>query len=273
MSFEVFEPKNDEERRIEEDILEKFPKIDETKANALVKNILEKKGYWVQKTVNLSKILRKSLEKKEYTGYFSPTQLLMEIKHPLQPDIDILYCRKLNDKKVTPLYALEIKVFTQLKGKIFMDGKKIGKVIPRSGISGFYAGLGQALIYTHYGIDFVNLCNIVILPYHEWFKEDLTETQIDTLINEHAEWCSAYNQILKGTLENFNLPIGIIQFAFSVDKEENEIRYADFTVKKPGFIILVPVGAKIRSYLLEQYEIEDKIYKKDWLEDLILSYS
>lgn len=117
-----------------------------------------------------------------------------------------------------------VKVFAELRGRKFRNGEQLWPFIPKtkSYKLGFYAGLGQSLVLYHFGIDYVFLCYVFVLPSHKWEanREEKLAQNIsitDGLADEHSEWSVAYEGIMTGPVSKRNLPLGYIQLAVLID--------------------------------------------------------
>ena len=102
--------------------------------------------FWIVKEVNLWELKDSVSEERR--------RELERFIHPMQPDIDILFGPKVNNERLTPLMAVEVKLF---------KGIERGRVTPRAG-GGFYEGIGEAIALLTFGVDFVELWQFFFLP-------------------------------------------------------------------------------------------------------------
>ena len=181
--------------------------------------------FWIVKEVNL-------WELKDFVGEERRRELERFI-HPMQPDIDILFGPKVNNERLTPLTAVEVKLF---------KGIERGRVTPRAG-GGFYEGIGEALALLTFGVDFVELWQFFLLPIDieipshfppeekkeikEWLKGRKKE---ERKMKRYMDYISAYANFVGNLIKVLNLPLGYRCFAISMDMEtillyENEESY------------------------------------------------
>ena len=201
----------------------------------------------------------------EMVPYDSPTDVLKKYAHPLQPDVDILYGPELNNRQQTPLCGMEVKVFAKYKGTVRRTGAQDWPVIPKtkSPELGFYAGLGQALVLYQFGIDFIFLCHVFILPPHEWEENSAQNSHIaDVLVDELSEWSGAHGGIVTGTISKLNLPLGYLQLGVLID---NPVQLSVILKKNARIVHLCHTGRRIRDLFLEKFKIDDRVYQKDYI--------
>lgn len=262
--FLPFTPKNPDEEKVVRHLLQRDSRyIREIEIYTLLKGIFERMemGFsWIESNINLWELVRRH--------YDDPKEILIEYLHPLQPNIDLLCVYGEKGEKATPLHGVEVKLFSQVKGKVYFHGEEIGPSIPKAKAeeSGFYSGIGETLMLYHFGMDYASLCQIALLPIGIWEGE---EDKVDKLIFSHAEFWKAYREIIIGTMDHLDLPIGFLQIAILQDKERNIISYlVESESRAPKLQTLVPTGAKIRKLLLKKFGIKEKIYTPEYLDFL-----
>ena len=246
--FQKFIPSTDYERRLAQAITNLGRRGIKEKRHVcpLLKALLARKGYWVEMNVSPWKLL---------SGlYATPTDILKEFRHPLQPDIDIFYGPMQNGERLTPLLAFEVKVFPHLKGR--------PKVIPKTKrMQGFYAGLDQAMALYTFGIDYASLCHVFVLPLDIWdqLKED--NSLLDKLVDEHSEWSISYMQFMCGIIGYHGLQIGYVPIAITISEDGIETWLIGRWRIEPKFQSLTSTGAKLRRFLLDNFNIKETVYQ------------
>jgi len=143
-------------------------------------------GYWIEKEVNLWDFMNEERRKELESKFTHPTQPDIRIIHPMQPDIDILFGPEVNNERLTPLTAVEVKLFKT-------EG---GRVMPKAGWRGFYEGIGEAMALLTFGFDFVELWQLFFIPREEekiWRRLDHSAT---------------YTVLVKNLIERLKLPLG-----------------------------------------------------------------
>ena len=134
--------------------------------------------FWIEKEVNL-------WELKDFVGEKRRREL-ERFNHPMRPDIDILFGPEVNNERLTPLTAVEVKLFKT-------EG---GRVMPKAGWRGFYEGIGEAMALLTFGFDFVELWQLFFIPREEekiWRRLDHSAT---------------YTVLVKNLIERLKLPLG-----------------------------------------------------------------
>lgn len=170
----------------------------------LMKGILEERNenVWFQKRVNVWGLAPNNIW---------PPDVLEDFKHPLQPDIDLLYCKVEDNQLMSPLVGVEVKLFTGKTGW--------GKVIPKTtGFEGFYAGLDEAISMLSYGLDHVYLWQVFIPPETFW-TEYLRKPQRksrEELAYGYDQFLAAYSKEVKQTLLKLRIPIGYVSTGLNI---------------------------------------------------------
>jgi len=241
-----FIPENQKEEEIKNKLLNKG--INEQLVQKFLSSLLERKGFWVKSPVNVWALIG---------DYETPVEVLNRYDHPLQPDIDIL-CARFEDGPKTPLFGVEVKLFSNFK-QIVMPKSSENK--------GYYAGVEQTLSLLTYGLDYASLWHVFLVPLEEWEKKK----EMNQIIRENVEWAACYAQFIdQAFIKNLNLPIGYKATALSVRRNQGKIMYLDFyKLNAPPQSIFASTPAKMRLLLTEKLKIEETIYQKRFLEELI----
>ena len=229
--------------------------------------------FWIEKEVNL-------WELKDFVDEERRRELEI-FMHPMQPDIDILFGPKVNNERLTPLTAVEVKLF---------KGIERGRVTPRAG-GGFYEGIGEAIALLTFGVDFVELWQFFFLPIgieidieipphlpperkkeiKEWFKERKRE---EKKMKRYIDYICTYADFVGNLIKVLKLPLGYRCFAISMDMEtillsERESSYIlpkenPFLVSEDASIVseaaaLIVSGAvlKMRSLIKEALNVKE----------------
>lgn len=178
-------------------------------------------------------------------GRTRPDEAGERYRHPLQPDIDVLYCETDGDgSRTSPLVAVEAKHFAQQTGD--------GSVMPKlSGTNaGFYAGLGQALSLLLMGVEYVFLVHFVYFHPELWddYGEDRSE-----LVAAHRRVTNRYAESVASLVRELDLPVGYI--AAGTRPAADAIAAYPVTVVEPDPNPFVdsPSGRSVRGLLSESF--------------------
>lgn len=239
--FSTFKPKNEKEKKIIENILEKEVDLSKDETRPLIKAILEKEGFLV-KIAPLD-----SIEKNELPEILKECEYL--------PEIDLLCCLKqeiLDRIKKSSKYLEYSKLVPEEKrrGKPLF-GIKLNIFTQRSkNEEGRFSKLLDALLFQYqYGIDRVSLGQIIVL-----LKKELSsssELKVSKLMEENAKEVKSYVETLEEIVDFFNLPLGFIQYVFLIRKKQ--IRFAEQKRRCTKPISLTPNGSKIRDFFLDKF--------------------
>ena len=206
--------------------------------------------FWIEKEVNL-------WELKDFVDEERRRELEI-FMHPMQPDIDILFGPKVNNERLTPLTAVEVKLF---------KGIERGRVTPRAG-GGFYEGIGEAIALLTFGVDFVELWQFFFLPI------DIEIEREEKKMKRYIDYICTYADFVGNLIKVLKLPLGYRCFAISMDMEtillsERESSYIlpkenPFLVSEDASIVseaaaLIVSGAvlKIRSLIKEALNVKE----------------
>lgn len=124
-----------------------------------------------------------------------PLEILKKYNNPLQPDIDLLYCHKLDDKLQSPIVGAEVKLFSKRTG--------YGKVIPKtSSWAGYYAGLDEAIGLLNFGLDYVYLWHLFVFPAQRTFKlhDKYGEDFSTRVAGENIDYINYCSLVLRSTI-------------------------------------------------------------------------
>lgn len=94
---------------------------------------------------------------------------------------------------------------------------------------------------------------------------------MDRIIKENVEWTACYAQFIdQAFIKNLHLPIGYRATAISIRKDRDEVSYFTFyKVDAQPNPIFASTQARIRLLLIDQLKIEDTVYQRKFLEELI----
>jgi len=212
-----------------------------------IKGVMEREyagKYWVETEVNLWKLLP---ERRRKTG----PELMKDLKHLLQPDIDLLYGPIASGRKKTPMHAVEIKYFGEIKAR----------AIPKTRQGeGFYAGLNQALALLLYGVDTVELWHFFHLPYQEWVKfEEYEDFWPRKLEDDFGEFSGAYSAFVKVLIDMFGLPLGYRNIGVITEGSELSLIPLEKLdiLPKPNPFRGRKTSERMREVILQGLRIED----------------
>jgi hypothetical protein len=196
-------------------------------------SLFHERGYRIGARVNLWKVIidlpprsRKAIS------------LLKQYRHPLQPDVDILV-----EDSSRSLWAHELKV-------IRWSGRGLKFVVPKARL---YDGLGQALALATYGVNYVCLWHVFVVPMPAYRSLEARDpTRAEKIDDERIEFVAAYKGITEGILERFGLPIGYIAFGLLADTATGSAKVAPLLPwKEPVELGATRTGARIRPLLLK----------------------
>lgn len=179
--------------------------------SALKASIEATGNFWAETGVNLWELARDVLGKE-----ISKVEILKTFKHPLQPDIDILYGPIFNGKRSAPLVSIELKYFSKVKGEVIpktagVEGEPEG---------GFYRGIDQVFSHLTMGVDYGYLWHFIRLPVKEYEDKvekgevvameglEVDEEEAKKLVEDHGEFSRAYGGLLTKFLKRSASPIG-----------------------------------------------------------------
>jgi len=186
---------------------------------------LEKKSkdMWFEKRVNLW----------EFADAKDPVETLERFRHPLQPDIDLLYGQRIGGKRYTPMVGVEVKLFSRFTGK----GKKLAKT---ASYEGYYAGLDEAISLLTLGLDFVYLWHVYVLPLKIW-NSYLAKygKEFSDRIKRDAERLGylGFELVCYSIIEPLEIPIGYFATFLAIEPERKrfEVVHTHFLKAKHSF--------------------------------------
>lgn len=170
----------------------------------VMKEILEQKNgdLWFQKRVDLWKLADRNV--------WAP-DVLEDFEHPLQPDIDLFYCRVEDDQLMSPIVGVEVKLFIGRTGW--------GKVIPKTtGFEGFYAGLDEAISLLGFGLDYVYLWQVFLPPQTYWteYLRRPGKKSREEFAYGYDQFLAAYSKEVKKNLLKLRIPIGYVATGLNI---------------------------------------------------------
>ena len=184
----------------------------------------------------------------------SQVDVLREWKHPLHPDIDLLYCQVKDGEWISPVVGVEVKLFSRHRGR--------DKVEPQtSSQESFYAGLDQAISLLLYGLDSVYLWHVFPIPWRvlESCLKEKTEKALMKRLQEFGEFSAAYSGIVAGTIEMLNLPMGYVPTYLCIDAPKGCCCFGLWKGVNPkrNPYLKKAASLKLRRLILENLEIKD----------------
>jgi hypothetical protein len=178
---------------------------------------------WFEKRVNLW----------EFADAKDPYEALERFRHPLQPDIDLLYGQRINGKRHTPMVGVEVKLFSRFTGR----GRKLAKT---AGYEGYYAGLDEAISLLTVGLDFVYLWHVYVLPLKIW-NNYLAKygRRFSEIIKRDAQGLGylGFHLVCDVIIEPLEIPIGYFATFLAIDPEHKrfEVTHTHFLNAKHNF--------------------------------------
>ncbi|THE66713.1 hypothetical protein D8Y22_00890 [Salinadaptatus halalkaliphilus] len=203
--------------------------------SGIIGRLREDESVWARREVNLWEMIE------VLDGRQRPDAVGKQYQHPIQPDIDLLYCETDGATQQSPLVAVEAKHFAKQTG----DGRVMPKL--RSN-DGFYAGLGQALSLLLMGVEYVFLAHFVSFHPDYWNGENQND-----LMTAHRTVTNLYARSICRLIDAFDLPIGYI--AAGTRPAADAIAAYPVTVKPPTKNPFVDTtsGNRIRGLLYDSY--------------------
>lgn len=171
----------------------------------------------------------------------------------LQPDIDMLLCKKINRQRYTPLHAVEFKTF------YFKENNE------RLNYS-YYAGLDESLALLNFGIDYVSLFQVFIFEVYDFHSNP---NRHDRQIENYFKYTDPIRYLIK----SLKLPIGYtVAFTFSENGEitnDSKVEILD-NLSNPEIVVIKAKknkiegnGRTIRKTILKKLNIkEDKSFEE-----------
>ena len=228
----------------------------ETIGNEFLSNEFQWLGneFWIKKEVNLWE-LKDSVSEEgggELKGFI----------HPMQPDIDILFGPKVNNERLTPLTAVEVKLF---------KGIERGRVTPRAG-GEFPEGLGEAIALLTFGVDFVELWQFFLIPLIKEIPSHLPSEVEKKLLEEleknkgkrdkYLNYVGTYAGFVGNLIKELKLPLGYRCFAISMEEDGKIWLHEDvgsnvLPKKNPFLVKRSEAALKIRSLIKEALNVKE----------------
>lgn len=179
-----------------------------TVVESLVQTLDRTEKVWVESEVNLWG------KKASAEGEAIPPQdVVRELSHPLQPDIDLLLGSRVEGRRRPPLVGVEAKYFGSYKG--IRGHELLPKRVDPNGNSmgGFYSGLGQALSLASMGLDRVFVWHVFEI------NDDIygSTTEHGNQSEDHRDILQCYTDQVKDVLDAYDLPIGYFAHGMSVE--------------------------------------------------------
>ena len=182
--------------------------------------------------------------------------------HPMQPDIDILFGPEVNGERLTPLMAVEVKLFKGIE-----KGKR-----PKARGRGFYEGMGEAIALLTYGVDFVELWHFFFIPLIKEIPPHLppeVEKEVEKKLSKKLEknkWriidAGTYAGFVRGLIESLDLPLGYRCFAISMEEDGKIWLHEDvgsnvLPKENPFLVKRSEAALKIRSLIKEALNVKE----------------
>jgi len=223
------------DRRIEERILKSIKRISkaeqklargeigEDEVRVFICHCLIEKGLRTRDKVNPWKTLRNLARK---GSDFLHIVAEVEQRHPLQPDIDILFY----DNREKCLHAVELKYFAPYKGRTRLS---------------YYEGIDEALALLLYGVDYAHLWH--------FFIRDVPDTAY-----HYSEIVLRYAKAVKNLVEGLDLPIGYEARTVWIEEERKGLSYGKhYKNYKLAFSdALIKLNPRRNPFLLEEARSE-----------------
>jgi len=225
--------------RVREGLLHQ-DKMNERSLCVILKDIIRDLGFKAWARINLWEALPDARRK-------DPLTVLKRYKHPLQPDIDLLYATKNHPRH---LVGVEVKYLSKLKAE----------VIPKTASDeGYYAGLGQALSLLSCGVDFAYLWHVFPIPWEKRQKFiDLYGAEVSTKFEDtNIEYSAAYYGFNSAMIKSFRLPLGYALIGLTVSEKGLSIipLKGEHVSPKTNPLLSSPASRSVRR-LLERSIVE-----------------
>jgi hypothetical protein len=163
---------------------------------------------WFEKRVNLWNFVDHNDRKANY---------IRKHRHPLQPDIDLLYGNVVDEKRQSPMTGVEIKLFSRFRGPL-------GALIPKTtSYEGYYAGLDEAISLLTMGVDFVYLWHVQAYPMERLIKSKIKygDNFFKKNVDENYYITKLGSQFVSTVIRELQLPIGYVNsYLMFVEEEE-----------------------------------------------------
>jgi len=210
--------------------------------------------FWIEKEVNL-------WELKDFVGEKRRREL-ERFNHPMRPDIDILFGPKVNNERLTPLTAVEVKLF---------KGIERGRVTPRAG-GEFPEGLGEAIALLTFGVDFVELWQFFLIPLIKEIPSHLPSEVEKKLLEEleknkgkkdkYLNYVGTYASFVGTLIKELKLPLGYRCFAISMEEDGKIWLHEDvgsnvLPKENPFLVKRSEAALKIRSLIKEALNVKE----------------
>lgn len=215
----------------------------------------KKKDMWFEKRVNLW----------ELADVKDPSEVLERFHHPLQPDIDLLYGPRINEKRQTPMIGVEVKLFSRFTGR----GRKLAKT---AGYEGYYAGLDEAISLLTLGLDYVELWHVYVLPLRIWNRYLARYgRKFAEKIKRDAKSLGylGFHLLCDMVIEPLEIPIGYFATFLTINPEckRFEITWSRYLGSTPNFFSFFPHPlSKTRDLIINALKLESiKIRTQIWV--------
>ena len=180
--------------------------------------------------------------------------------HPMQPDIDILFGPEVNNKRLTPLTAVEVKLFKGIE-----KGKS-----PKARGRGFYEGIEEAIALLTFGVDFVELWQFFLIPLIKEIPSHLPSEVEKKLLEEleknkgkrdkYLNYVGTYAGFVGTLIKELELPLGYRCFAISMEEDGkiwlNPFEGSNILPKENPFLVN-EAALKIRSLIKEALNVKE----------------
>ncbi|ELZ37146.1 hypothetical protein C470_07304 [Halorubrum distributum JCM 13561] len=179
-----------------------------TIVDSLEATVNDRPELWAESEVNLWK------EKAATEGAAVPPQeVVRELGHPLQPDIDLLVGSASEEGREGPLIGIEAKYFSTYNG--IRGHNLLPKRVDANGndTGGFYSGLGQALSLVSMGLDAVYLWHVFKIDDDIYSTESVGGDQT----RDHRDVLRGYTGRITEMLDRHGVPIGYLANGVAVD--------------------------------------------------------
>ena len=215
--------------------------------------------FWIEKEVNPWELKDfVSEERRRELEIFNPKFI-----HPMQPDIDILFGPKVNNERLTPLTAVEVKLFKGIE-----KGKS-----PKARGRGFYEGIEEAIALLTFGVDFVELWQFFLIPLIKEIPSHLppeVEKEVEKKLSEkflkkniwRIDDVGAYAGFVGTLIKELKLPLGYRCFAISMEEDGKIWLHEDvgsnvLPKENPFLVKRSETALKMRSLIKEALNVKE----------------
>jgi DNA-directed RNA polymerase subunit RPC12/RpoP len=189
------------------------------------------------------------------------TNYMLKYKHPLQPDIDLLYGNIVDGKRQTPLTGVEVKLFSRYTGQLR------GLIPKTTSYEGYYAGLDEAISLLSMGLEFVYLWHIKAHPIEKFVKSmKYGDNFWKEVAHKSYHLAKQGSEVIADIIKALDLPIGYISSYLTFVEEGLIVLEMDkrFEVEAQLNPMKWQEKLPVRDLLLQGLDIEELDIEEQW---------